>query len=82
MAQYLEVTVSYGDGYTPLISTKHRVPLNELTTYGVGSALVAKFQNDTKQMIEQLLSQEERFVPEAYPLLEDGGASEEGEPQD
>lgn len=67
--KYLTVTVAFGDWYNDLITAKHRVPLDELTTYGVGSALTAKIQADVRGMVEQLLTPDERLVPSIYPLL-------------
>lgn len=69
MSKYIEVTVKYMDGYTTLVSLGHKVPLDELTTYGVGSRLARTFYEQARVPLEELLPVEEQLTVEDEPSV-------------
>jgi hypothetical protein len=61
MAKYIEVKVTFMDGYSALVTLDHKVPLDELTTFGVGSKLARTFYEQARVPLEELLPPEEQL---------------------
>jgi len=64
MPKYIEVKVTFMDGYAQLVSLDHKIPLDELTTFGVGSKLARTFYEQARVPLEELLPPEEQLAVE------------------
>ena len=71
MPKYIEVNVKFMDGYTTFVSLTHKVPLDELTTYGVGSMLARTFYEQARTPLEEMLPAEEQLAEPGTAIVKD-----------